>query len=276
MQVRASLHYSPDPNPVQRQSFARAYSWLGRVIRDVERKAGDSMPARLAHRLALARRLHAQRREDSDKLYALHAPEVECIAKGKARTPYEFGVKVSMAVTAKEGLVVGMRSMPGNPYDGHTLENALEQVEILTATTPSIVLAERGYRGVTLENPAIPLILSHTRRLPPALKRLLKRRQLVEPVIGHMKTDGLLDRNWLKGELGDALHAVMCGAGHNLRLILARLRALYCALIAVLAELADGLARELRGSIDSPRRLATSGRWRYRRRHPIQGRAQHA
>jgi IS5 family transposase len=72
-----------------------------------------------------------------------------------------------------------------------------------------------------------------------------------------MKTDGLLDRNWLKGELGDALHAVMCGAGHNLRLILARLRALYCALIAVLAELADGLARELRGSIDSPRRLAT-------------------
>ena len=240
-----------------RGQLRKLRGWLGRVIRDVERKAGDSMPARLAHRLALARRLHAQRREDSGKLYALHAPEVECIAKGKARTPYEFGVKVSVAVTAKEGLVVGMRSMPGNPYDGHTLENALEQVEVLTATTPSIVLADRGYRGVTLENPAIRLILSHTRRLPPALKRLLKRRQVVEPVIGHMKTDGLLDRNWLKGELGDALHAVMCGAGHNLRLILARLRALYCALIAVLAELADGLARELRGSIDSPRRLAT-------------------
>ena len=240
-----------------RGQLRKLRGWLGRVIRDVERKAGDSMPARLAHRLALARRLHAQRREDSDKLYALHAPEVECIAKGKARTPYEFGIKVSVAVTAKEGLVVGMRSMPGNPYDGHTLENALEQVEILTAMTPSIVLADRGYRGATPPNPATRLILSHTRRLPPALKRLLKRRQVVEPVIGHMKTDGLLDRNWLKGELGDALHAVMCGAGHNLRLILARLRALYCALIAVLAELADGLARGLNGAFHSQHRLAT-------------------
>jgi IS5 family transposase len=118
--------------------------------------------------------------------------------------------------------------------------NAIEQVGILTATRPSIVLADRGYRGATLENLAIRLILSHTRKPPPALKRLLKRRQVVEPVIGHMKADGLLDRNWLKGERGDALHAVMCGAGHNLRLILARLRALYCVLIAVTTMLAYG------------------------------------
>ena len=218
-----------------RGQLRKLRGWLGRVIRDIERKVGESMPSSLANKLALARRLHAQRREDSNKLYALHAPEVECIAKGKARTPYEFGVKVSVAVTAREGLVVGMRSMPGNPYDGHTLHNAIEQVEILTATTPSIVLADRGYRGVTLEGERTRLILSHTRRLAPSLKRLLKRRQVVEPMIGHMKTDGLLDRNWLKGELGDALHAVMCGAGHNLRMILARLRALYCVLIAVLA-----------------------------------------
>ncbi len=182
--------------------------------------------------------------------------EVECIAKGKARTPYEFGVKVSVAVTAREGLVVGMRSMPGNPYDGHTLENALEQVEILTAATPAIVLADRGYRGVTPPNPATRLILSHTRRLPPALKRLLKRRQVVEPVIGHMKADGLLSRNWLKGEAGDALHAVMCGAGHNLRLILARLRALFLALIAVLAELALSVAHASNGENSHRYRLA--------------------
>ena len=239
-----------------RGQLRKLRGWLGRVIRDIERKAGDSLPARLAHRLAIARRLHAQRQEDSDKLYSLHAPEVECIAKGKARTPYEFGVKVSVAVTAKEGLVVGMRSMPGNPYDGHTLENALEQVEILTATAPSIVLADRGYRGVVPENPATRLILSHTRKLPPALKRLLKRRQVVEPVIGHMKTDGLLARNWLKGELGDALHAVMCGAGHNLRLILARLRALFSALIAVLAELIHSDALRGSGRTDSQRCFA--------------------
>lgn len=156
---------------------------------------------------------------------------MECLAKGKARTPYEFGVKVSVAVTAGEGLVVGMRSMPGNPYDGHTADSQLEQVQILTGHTPKIALADRGYRGV---EPAAGtrLLISHTRRLPRSLKKLLKRRQVGEPMIGHMKSDGLLNRNWLKGADGDALHAILCGAGHNLRMILAHLRVLLFALIA--------------------------------------------
>jgi IS5 family transposase len=214
----------------------RLRTWLGRVIRDVERKAGTTMPQGLNERLVIAKRLHAQRRDSKSKLYALHAPEVECIAKGKARTPYEFGVKVSIAVTAKEGFVIGMRSMPGNPYDGHTLGSALEQVEILTENRPEIVLADRGYRGVEAGQ-GIKLLLSHTRRLPARLKRLLKRRQVVEPMIGHMKTDGLLARNWLKGALGDALHAVMCGAGQNLRMILAYLRVLLAVIVHLLTRL---------------------------------------
>ena len=157
---------------------------------------------------------------------------MECIAKGKARTPYEFGVKTSVAVTAKEGVVVGMRSMPGAPYDGHTLHSQLEQVEILTGVKPTMALADRGYRGVPPPE-GTRLLISHTRGLPPALKRLLRRRQAIEPTIGHMKTDGLLARNWLKGSEGDAIHAVLCGAGHNLRLILAHLRVLLLALIVL-------------------------------------------
>ena len=205
-------------------------TWLGRVIRKVQRKGGEITGA-LNHKIEIAQRLHAQKRDSKNKLYALHAPEVECIAKGKARTPYEFGVKVSVAVTAGEGLVVGMRSMPGNPYDGHTVDSQLEQVGILTGHTPKIVLADRGYRGV--EPPSgTRLLISHTRRLPKRLKQLLKRRQVVEPMIGHMKADGLLGKNWLKGADGDALHAILCGAGHNLRMILRRLRALNCAFIA--------------------------------------------
>jgi transposase, IS5 family len=97
-------------------------TWLGRVIRDVQLKAGEVTGAPKT-RNETAQRLYAQRRDSKNKLYALHAPEVECIAKGKARTPYEFGVKTSVAVTAKEGVVVGMRSMPGTPYDGHTLHS---------------------------------------------------------------------------------------------------------------------------------------------------------
>lgn len=214
-----------------RREVRKLRTWLGRVIRDVQRKAGHITGA-LKTRIETAQRLYEQRRESKNKLYALHAPEVECIAKGKARTPYEFGVKTSVAVTAKEGVVVGMRSMPGAPYNGHTLHSQLEQVEILTGVKPSMALADRGYRGVQPPE-GTRLLISHTRGLPPALKKLLKRRQAIEPTIGHMKTDGLLARNWLKGSEGDAIHAVLCGAGHNLRLILAHLRVLLLALIGL-------------------------------------------
>lgn len=220
-----------------RREIRRLRTWLGRVIRDVQRKGGEVTGA-LKAKLDIAQRLHAQQRDSKNKLYALHAPEVECLAKGKARTPYEFGVKVSVAVTAKEGLVVGMRSMPGSPYDGHTVDSQLEQVEILTGEAPKIALADRGYRGVEPASGA-RLLISHTRRLPQRLKKLLKRRQVVEPMIGHMKADGLLGKNCLKGEEGDALHALLCGAGHNLRMILRHLRVLYCAVLGVIATAAS-------------------------------------
>lgn len=207
-------------------------TWLGRVIRDVQRKGGDLSKA-MRTKIDIAQRLYEQKRDSKNKLYALHAPEVECVAKGKARTPYEFGVKVSVAVTAKEGMVVGMRSMPGLPYDGHTVDSQLEQIEIVCGVMPKMALVDRGYRGVQA-SAGTRLLVSHTRRLPKRLKQLLKRRQVVEPMIGHMKSDGLLGRNWLKGTLGDAMHALLCGAGHNLRMILGRLRALYRTFIAQL------------------------------------------
>jgi IS5 family transposase len=159
-------------------------------------------------------------------LYALHAPEVECISKGKARTPYEFGVKVTVATTLKEGFVVGMRSMPGNPYDGHTLEEAIEQVSILAERTPKTVIVDRGYKGAELEGIRI-LRSGQKRGISRTLHAMIKRRSAIEPTIGHMKTDGRLGRNPLKGALGDALHAVLCGAGHNIRLLLKKLRLLF-------------------------------------------------
>ena len=156
-------------------------------------------------------------------MYALHAPEVECNAKGKARTPYEFGVKLSIVTTLKEGLVVGARSMPGNPYDGHTLHEALEQAEILSEVKPLMAFVDRGYRGV--EVAGVQIWKSGQRRgVTRGLKAMIKRRSAIEPTIGHMKNDGKLGRNWLKGALGDAMHAVLCGAGHNIRLIINKLK----------------------------------------------------
>lgn len=135
----------------------------------MQRKAGE-ISGDLKALMESAQRLYEQRRDSKNKLYALHAPEVGCIVKGNARTRYEFGVKTSVAVTAKEGVVVGVRSMPGAPYDGHTLHSQLEQVEILTGVKPTMALAEKGYRGE-----------------PPPLKNLPRRRHAIVPTIGHIK-----------------------------------------------------------------------------------------
>jgi IS5 family transposase len=193
---------------------------VGRVQREVARQCvalPEQAQAKIRDLLARTARILIQRTKDKNKLYALNAPEVECISKAKARTPYEFGVKVSIATTLKEGLVVGMRSMPGNPYDGHTLEETLEQVAILAERKPTTAIVDKGYRGVEIGGVRI-LRSGQKRGITRSLKAMIHRRSAIEPTIGHMKP--------LKGALGDALHAVMCGAGHNLRLILAKLRLL--------------------------------------------------
>jgi IS5 family transposase len=156
---------------------------------------------------------------------------------------YEFGTKVSIATTLDGGFVVGMRAMPGNPYDGHTLADALQQVETLTDQPPSLAVVDRGYRGHGVHGTRV--LVSGTRRgLTPRLARLLRRRSAIEPKIGHMKSDGRLDRCALKGTLGDALHAVLCGCGHNIRKILAHLRILVAALLATHVQALDRAERD--------------------------------
>ncbi|QOJ23284.1 MAG: transposase [Gammaproteobacteria bacterium] len=151
----------------------------------------------------------------------MHAPEAECIGKGKARKPYEFGVKAGIAVTHKSGLIVGARTFPGNPYDGHILHQQLEQTHRLledTGSIPKQVIADLGFRGVDADNPAVEIIhRGKYKSLTKPQRRWLKRRQAVEPAIGHLKSDHRMNRCWLPGQLGDALHAVLCAAGYNLR-----------------------------------------------------------
>jgi len=168
-----------------------------------------------------------------EKLYSLHEPAVDCISKGKAHKRYEFGTKVSVATTTTGGFVVGMRSLPGNPYDGHTLHEALEQVEILTDQRPDMAFVDRGYRGHGVET--VKVFISGARRgITRTIAKLLRRRSAIEPMIGHMKTDGRLTRCPLKGTTGDAIFAVLCGCGHNIRMILRHLRAFLCQLVWLL------------------------------------------
>jgi IS5 family transposase len=205
-----------------RRELKKLKTFLGRVYRDICRKIGgnDQLEARFARLLGLVERLLAQKTKDKNKLYALHAPEVACIAKGKARTPYEFGCKVGIATTNREGLVLAAKAFAGNPYDGHTLADTVAQAANMSGVEPERVYADKGYRGHDYEGKASVMLSGHKRDLTPQMKRELKRRSAIEATIGHMKTDGRLDRNFLKGQAGDAINALLAGAGHNMRLIL--------------------------------------------------------
>lgn len=215
-------------------------TWLGRLDRDIGRKIAGNEELGAAFAVARERvaRILAQKSGDADKLYALHAPEVECIAKGKARTRYEFGVKTSIAVTnartAGGQFIVGMQALPGSPYDGHTLTGQIEQVERLTGIAVDRAYVDRGYRGHKHSGKA-KVYIAHTRRITsPTIKRELRRRNAIEPIIGHAKSDGLLERNHLAGATGDAINAILVAAGHNLRLLVAWPTALLRALITAL------------------------------------------
>jgi len=228
-----------------RKALRKLKGYTGRVMRDLRRNLADiptgPLRDRIAAKLALVSQLLHQQPRGSNKIYALHEPEGDCISKGKARVRYEFGCKVSIATTLDEGFVVGMRSFPGNPYDGHTLLPALEQVEILTDQRPNLAVVDRGYRGHGVDKTRI--LISDTRRgLTPSLIADLRRRSAIEPEIGHMKADGRLSRCPLKGTIGDALFAVLCGCGHNIRKILAHLRALLALIFATIRAAITGLA----------------------------------
>ena len=201
--------------------------YLGRVYRDVKRKLTTlpELQANFQNLLPRLDQLLSQQRQDKQKLYSVHAPEVECLAKGKAHKPYEFGVKVSVATTQTRNFIVGMQALAGTPYDGHTLVGQLEQVKRLTGQIPSRCVVDQGYRGHGIEPSQTEILISRQRRsLTWALKRVLRRRNAIEPIIGHMKEDGWLGRNHLKGNLGDKLNALLCGVGQNLRAILRHLR----------------------------------------------------
>ena len=237
-----------------RRELKRLKTYLGRVYRDVARKVAASADAmlgdRFAHLLGLVERLLAQGRHSKDKLYSLHAPEVVCIAKGKASKPYEFGCKVSLAVTNREGFALAARALPGTPYDGHTLAGTVEQMTAITGTEPARIYVDKGYRGHDYPHRERVFLSGQRRGLTPTIKKELRRRSGIEPMIGHMKSDGRLDRNYLLGSAGDALNALLVAAGHNLRLILAHLRRLFVWLWATL--LRDSVTSILRIAVIAP------------------------
>jgi transposase, IS5 family len=230
------------------RALRKLRTYLGRVIRDIRRNTAgnDRMHEAFLRPLYLAERVLSQdRRQRGRKVYSLHAPEVECIGKGKAHKPYEFGVKVSVATTVKHSaggqFVAHVAALPGNPYDGHTLARAIPAIEALIGNVLDRIIADAGYRG----HNAPPdykfkvYTAGQRRRVTEQVKRDFKRRSAIEPVIGHLKDDHRMGRNYLAHSSGDAINAVLAAAGYNFRRLIQWLRLLMLKILIALATAAQ-------------------------------------
>jgi transposase, IS5 family len=226
-----------------KRALRKLKTYLGRVIRDITRKIeGDHwLETKFVQLLSLARRVRDQERgQRGPKVYSLHAPEVECIGKGKPHKPYEFGVKVSVATTLKHckggQFVAHVQALPGSPYDGHTLARVIPAIEQLVGNTIERLHADAGYRGHNAPpDYKFKIYLSkQKRRVTPEIKREMRRRSAIEPVIGHLKNEHRMDRNYLADRKGDANNAILAAVGYNFRRLIRWLRILLRIILAML------------------------------------------
>ena len=194
-------------------------TYLGRIARDLTRKLASPHET-LTPLLAHAERLLKQQRNDKNKLYSIHEPLVECIAKGKIRKKYEYGNKVSVVSTSRNNWIVGLQSLHGNPFDGHTLKDALQQVQAMTGLTPGKAYVDQGYKGngKAIGKTEIHLVEWRSKKqLTRTEIKWRKKRAAIEPIIGHLKSDHRMNRNLLKGITGDDINALLAACGKNLR-----------------------------------------------------------
>ena len=223
-----------------RRAKKKLHTICGRLIRDVERKLTAAELKNYGHYLELYHRVHKQKRQDKNKIYSLHEPQVQCISKGKAHKRYEFGNKVSIAKTQDSGVIVGVKSFATNIYDGHTIAQVVDQIQRIMKPWGGAKIEEavvdRGYRGINeyegirINRPgkAKKTDTNYQKRK----KRIkFRKRASIEPVIGHLKQDHRMLRNYLKGTQGDAINALLAGSAFNVKKRLNQLKKAALALL---------------------------------------------
>jgi len=217
--LRRQQNYSHarQPGRAMRQT-KKLKTFLGRVIRDIERKTGDS--GLLRDELALGKRLYNQQRHDKDKIYSIHEPQVQCIAKGKVHKKYEFGNKAGYVTTARSNWIVGAIGFTRNMYDGRTLEKNLIQAEKITEVVIKQAVVDKGYRGHKVEGRNILIVPRKKKHASRSLQKWWKRRSAIEPIIGHQKSEHRLDRNRLHRVTGDQINPILSACGFNFKKLL--------------------------------------------------------
>jgi IS5 family transposase len=199
----------------------------GRLVRELDRKLPIDCFQR--QELEIFTKVLNQTRKSKHKIYSLHEPEVYCIAKGKAHKKYEYGCKASVVLTQKTGIIVGAMTFKTNVYDGHTLEDVLMQTEKLTGKAPKNAWVDRGYKGKQLVGQTIinmpkPPLKKDNEYQKRKKRKHFRKRAAIEPIIGHLKQDYRVARNYLKGQTGDSINFMMAAAGFNFRKLMKKLK----------------------------------------------------
>ena len=197
-------------------------SWLGRVLRDIDRKRENTaLSANFVSLIETANKLLLQKKNTPKKIYSLHEPGVQCIGKGKDRIRYEFGQKAAVVTTNNRNWIVNVEDLAESPYDGHSLGLSISGAEKLTKVVMSEANVDKGYRGHDYQGDAtIRIAGSSNAGLTVSQRKRKRRRSAIEPVIGHLKSDHRLDRCFLKGRIGDAMNLIGSAAAFNFRKLL--------------------------------------------------------
>jgi len=229
LMIDQRFHYHPKRRKKAKAALRKIKTIAGRQIRDIQRQFDHSQTEKYKELFAIFNQIISQKRTDKNKVYSIHEPKVSCIAKGKEAKKFEFGNKTGIVVTKTSKIVVGAIAFENNPYDGHTLEEHLKQTEYLTNKRPKIGIVDRGYRGkkningTEIISPSVPSKNATQYQKRKARKRF-RARAGIEPVIGHIKHDHRMLRNYLKGAIGDKMNTILAGTAFNLKKMLNRIK----------------------------------------------------
>jgi transposase, IS5 family len=197
----------------------------GRLVRELSREFTETQLSIYKNLFSIFNQILTQTKTSKNKIYSIHEPDVKCIAKGKEHKPYEFGNKSSIVKT-KNGIIVGAMAFKENIYDGDTLTAQLDQTERLTGKRPEVGIADRGYRGrkqIGSTQIVIPTPAKSQYQRTKQRKRF-RARAGIEPIIGHIKHDHRMIRNYLRGTLGDAINTIIAAAAFNIKKYLNRIK----------------------------------------------------
>ena len=218
------LRFSNNPRNHKKAKRAqrRLHTIAGRLIREFERNLPIELEEKHIKEILLFNKILSQKKNDKNKIYSVHEESVYCMSKGKSHKKYEYGSKVSIATTRNSNIIVGAMNFVKNKFDGHTLSEVLAQVKAITKHQYAGAICDRGYKGRKMVNgvaiyiPGVPKKSDSNYKKLCARKRF-RRRAAVEPIIGHLKTDNRLSRNFYKGVFGDEINVMLAASAFNLK-----------------------------------------------------------